>query len=188
MRTRIFELAAACLLAFPASAQQIAPGATPGVRGVTLSADGLTLASVDKRTIRLWDAARLTFKTSIKTPETPIESVLFSPNGQQLLSISSHTVHVWDPASGRELDSPASSRRADAAAFSPDGRMLATAIKGTLHLYDAGTGQATTLRDDGAEATSMVFSPDGAYLFLGSSDYTVRVWDVRGQRRFVLSR
>jgi WD40 repeat protein len=46
----------------------------------------------------------------------------------------------------------------------------------------AGRQELHTFRGHSDRVYSVVFSPDGAWLASGSSDRTVRVWDVGGRR------
>jgi WD40 repeat protein len=71
-------------------------------------------------------------------------------------------------------------------AFSPDGKLLAAPTGGVVKLWDVDQRRVTvTLRrpfgDGGPEnkqITAVAFSPDGKLLLTGSSDGTVRLWDV----------
>ena len=64
-------------------------------------------------------------------------------------------------------------------AYSPDGGLLAVASANDIWLYDTVTHQEVArLTGHTREVRSVSFSPDGLTLASGSSDETVRLWDV----------
>ena len=63
--------------------------------------------------------------------------------------------------------------------------MLATTSDdGSVDVWDVPTASLReTFKGHAGAARAAVFSPDGATLYSGSSDGSVIVWDVRGERR-----
>ena len=63
--------------------------------------------------------------------------------------------------------------------YSPDGRKMAVATGIGIWIYETETAdELNLLTAHTAEVNSVVFSPDGTTLASGSSDDTVRLWDV----------
>jgi WD40 repeat protein len=120
-----------------------------------------------------------------------INCLAFAPDGRTLAG-SDHdgNILLWDTASGnvRTIIKQDDQRPVTSLAFSPDGKMLAGAVghrrgrnhvPGLIVLYDADTGRKRlTLTGHTNAVLSVAFSPDGKLLASGSSDRTVRLWDV----------
>ena len=74
-------------------------------------------------------------------------------------------------------------------AFSPDGKTLAMASReggGKVLLWDVASGQlVATLKGHSAAVQAIAFSPDGRTLASGSSDQTVRLWNVETRRELM---
>ena len=72
--------------------------------------------------------------------------------------------------------------------WSPNGEILACAVKNDIKLYEfsdnSSTGYKLTITLEGhrGQVNSVVFSPDGFMLASGSSDKTVKMWDIKTGR------
>ena len=110
---------------------------------VSFSPDGATLAS----TVRLWNVATGTEKTTLRGHTATVYSVSFSPNGATLASASwDCTVRLWDVATGTEKTIlRGHTAQVDSVSFSPDGATLASGgADNTVVLWDVATGTEHT--------------------------------------------
>jgi WD40 repeat protein len=194
-------------------------GHTQTVWQVAFSPDGKTLASTsDDGTARLWEVATGCELMALRGHRGSVTGLAFSPDGKRLATAAGTQdtkpaeVKVWERASGQAILSwRAHTGMIPRLAFSPDGKRLATGgWDRTVRVWDAASGdELYTFRghrefvdvqpNRGGRSmargphigavTGVAFSPDGKRLATGSSDYTVRVWDVtRDQEALALPR
>jgi WD40 repeat protein len=121
----------------------------------------------------------------------PLNCLAWSADGRMLAAADfTGNIIMWDCVSAKvrtHLKEDAQ-RRVRSLAFSPDGKNLAVALgdrlgrdhePGLIALWDTATGQRRlVLTGHTNEVLSVAFSPDGNLLASGSSDQTVRLWDV----------
>ncbi len=131
-----------------------------------------------------------------------VRDVIFTKDGRHLVSASNDkTVRVWDVRTGRISRiirgwiGDGHEGKIYAAALSPDNEWLAvggwmgptveyTEAVGTIRLYHFPTGRLTGLLKGHTNViSSLAFSKDNRFLASGSSDDTVRIWNVEKQTR-----
>nr|MDO8083625.1 hypothetical protein [Candidatus Sigynarchaeum springense] len=150
---------------------------------VAFSPDGSMVAagSWDK-CIHIWDPLDGKPLRVLEGHSKWVTQVSFSPDGTFLASISSDgTTRCWNPQDGTELHVVKGfNRAADAIAVSPNGEDVAISVSNIIHVIDVATGTTRFFLDSKFPASifSLAYSPDGHLLAAGSSDKTVRIWDV----------
>ena len=158
-------------------------GHTKWVGSIVFSPDGNTLASESSdRTLRLWDVATATHKTTL-SKFARIRYLLFSPDGNSLISGDTYDdIQVWNVNTGKriiEFDTLS----LNSIAVSPNGNTLATGGFEGVHLWDVATGEhIAELGGPLPWVFSVAFSPDGNTLASGGRD-ELYLWDVESRTR-----
>jgi WD40 repeat protein len=159
------------------------------VDDIRFSPDGRLLATTQTRnlTTQLWDVANRHLVGEIETGHTgAVWAAVFSPDSKTLATVGDDpNPRLWDVASRRQIGSPLAGPTGGlfSVAFSPDGSTIATTGTNgdaTLRLWDVATGRqiGSPLTGHTDDVESVAFSPDGKTVATGSSDETVRLWDV----------
>ncbi|NEQ68332.1 MAG: hypothetical protein F6J86_28865 [Symploca sp. SIO1B1] len=161
------------------------------VWSVSFSPDGKTFATGSKdKTVKLWDVETSQEIRTLQGHDNSILSVSFSPDGSILASQSSDdTIKLWK----METSNKDYYEGVFVVSFSPDGKTFAVGgWDNTIELWDAETGQRLRrLQRQETEPkfrnnliykdlliNSVSFSPDGNILATGSSDKTIKLWDI----------
>ena len=182
---------------------------TDGQRAVSadIESAGTTFIKHSTGAERVWDLATGA-ELHTSTGHGRVTALAVSPDGQRAVSYGEQTVRVWDLATGAELRTLTSQ---GPVAVSADGqRAVSGDDDGTVRVWNLATGQALhtfgstdmwnqlTYRDtvffgvvDGPRPVAV--SADGQRAVSGSTDGTVRVWDLTagqelhscGHRRWV---
>jgi WD40 repeat protein len=152
------------------------------VTALAFAPDGKTLysASADK-TIRVWQGGKLAKK--LEGHKDFVDLLRLSPDGKLLSSWSRDGVlKLWETASWKER----ASVRAQAGdlAFSPDGKLMAIASGRAVRFFTDILKEKPLASGHENLVTCIAFSSDGHAISSGSSDETVRIWEVSGGREF----
>jgi WD40 repeat protein len=118
--------------------------------------------------------------TELPTGGYPAGRIATSPDGREIAAaISDRTIRLWDAASGRVIDTlRGHSDMVLDVAFSPDGSKLASAsYDRTIAVWGLATGRHRVLRGHTASVTRIAWR-GLMQLVTGSTDGTVRLWDV----------
>ena len=174
---------------------------TRGVKELTFSPDGETVAFSGLGEIRLWNTRTgdeqeiplADLKAGIHNIPTVL-ALAFSPHGTWLVSGTDQgKIQMWDVATGTALTvfaEPMEGKnlgRILALAFSPDGTLLAAGTRGHIHLWKVDTANkllsVNTEHTRGSKpfhgaAEPLVFSPDGAVLVNGLHMGAIQLWDI----------
>lgn len=160
---------------------------TGRVRALAVSPDGRTLASAagGSRRIALWDTAAGKVRGTLEGHRARVTHLAFSRREGLLASLDHHgRVLVWDAATGQVRLAHDAPRWDVLLAFAPDGRTIALSSEYGVSLLDPATGkERPALAQRGFSwVLALAYSPDGRTLAVGTSDYTVRLWDPVARR------
>ena len=174
-----------------------------GVRNVydlLFSSDGRTLISMDSYGIYLCDIKtkdieKSELRVKIIGHHSKVNSIAFSPDGQTLASGHERSLQLWDLATGKQKKPNIEMHYQSeilSLVYSPEGKMLAgynPLSLSNIIFWDTSTAkQITSFNGRGKHSQNgniiyhtghVGFSPDGKTLANGSSDSTVRLWDVK---------
>ena len=174
---------------------------TRGVKKLTFSPDGETVAFTGLGEIRLWNTRTgdeqaiplADLKAGIHNIPTVL-ALAFSPHGTWLVSGTNQgKIQMWDVVTGGALavfSEPTEQENLGgilALAFSPDGALLVAGTRGHVHLWEVDTANkflsVNTEHKRGSKpftgaAEPLVFSPDGAVLVNGLHMGAIQLWDI----------
>lgn len=164
---------------------------------LAFSPDNKLLASASQDAdIKLWSVATGQELKTLTTHAGGVGAIAFSPDGKKLASGSQDKmIFVWDLNEG-ETDGAYVGHKewVNAVAFSPDGKKLASGSgDGEVRVWDVaargpeGEPQVIqrpmkTLTGHKGSINSLTFNSDGKLLVSGSSDASMKLWDVMAGR------
>ena len=153
-------------------------------RGIALSPNGRTVATVQESTIFLWNTLNGHFnKVFDFHADRRGGGLTYSPDGQTLAVAASDgdpEIRLFNARTGQSKRILRWERAGvSAIAYSPNSRTLASGSwDGTIRVWNANNGRLQrTLSGHTEGVTSLLFSPDGKILASGSWDRTIRLWN-----------
>jgi WD40 repeat protein len=166
-------------------------GHTSWVESLEFSHDSKLLVSgSEDHSIKLWDSYSGECLQTFFGHQFAVSSVVFSHDSQILASASADgTVRIWD-AKDRQQPRQIDSHNCESELyFSHDSRLLASVAvveDGSpceIKIWNAQNGQCIrTLKGSRGRTYSLMFSNNLSLLAEGSSDNTVRVWDIKSAK------
>lgn len=154
------------------------------VLDIDLSPDGELLAAVGSVTNTVWETKTGRLVSQMVGHEDNTMHINFSPDGHEVATGSSDaTIRLWNARDGslkRIFPRRAPNAPVTSVAFSRDGLFEAiSTADGRVRTWDAEDGRFLYELDGHEEAVQVVtFGKDSRWLFSGSHDRTVRVWDM----------
>jgi WD40 repeat protein/uncharacterized caspase-like protein len=158
---------------------------------IAFSPDAKVLATVEKSSVKLWDAA--TGREQGEIPlrlsggESRLDTIAFSEDGTRLLGVpgAGRKFYLFNVVALKQV--AVLNAEFNPFDFSPDGRLLAGVVDGAIQLFEAATGKLIRSLPEGSRSISTLsFSPDGKVL--ASVGDHVKLWDVNsGQELFTLT-
>ena len=158
---------------------------------LSYSPDGKQILVTGNRedTIELWDADLINrlhvfpeaSRYAVFAPNEPlIGSIGENPIAGPLRSQALRTVTLWNTKTLKQVRQIRIDERGDMLAFAPRGHFVAIAMgDGAVALHDTRSGrQLAVLRGHVRSVNDIAFSRDGRQMATGSSDGTIRIWDV----------
>lgn len=165
-------------------------GHTGRIYEVAFSPDGKLVASTSADwSARIWDVESGRQTRVLTGHAGPVVGVSFSPNGRSVATGSKDaTARLWDLSTRGHRVIGEHDFEVGAVAFSPDGKLLGVGARSVV-VWNVVEGKRTAELSGHEDAVLGVrFTADGRGIVSGSTDGTVRVWDLKSEKGRVLGR
>jgi WD40 repeat protein len=154
----------------------------PAAFHVRFLPDSHTLITTDQAAFQFFDVNTGQPCRRYDGHDSEINTIAYSPDGKQIATAAlsgSGSIRVWDTNSRRVVwQSGARTPGTHLLAFSPQGRLLAAASGPNIIVWDLKTGDQRLTIPGRTAYIAMAISRDGTRLASGSSDGTVRLFDL----------
>jgi len=156
-------------------------------KALSVSPDGQSLAAAYANgDIRMWDMSSKTVSATLQGHNGTVWHVAHAPDGGRIASAGRDgTVRVWDTVT-RECLALLQGQGGElqGVCFSPDGGAFVAAGPGQILLWSNLDASPRIFSNAPTMSTSNpLFSPDGQCLYVGSTDCSIRVYDVETGRQ-----
>lgn len=156
-------------------------------KSAAFSADGQTLALLDRDQIRLYDVSSGKFLQTLESSFISVSSLQFAPNGRSLAivgdgpadSLGAPQAEIWQLPDGKstmvDIQDPLE------LTYAPNEGTLLIRTADSIHVFDPNTAaRVATFDEYGTNVDGVAFSPDGKTLAANSGNphLTTRFWGI----------
>lgn len=176
------------------------------VNGVAAMPDGRRAISASSdRSLKIWDLTNKQLEHTLTGHGDKVRAVAVTPDGRWAISASDdRTLKIWNTALPLNVDSTSGLERRNfsgghsdkvlAVAIAPNQRLaISASFDRTIKVWDISTAASTdrfdrrskveyTLIGHSAAVRALAVTPDGRHLVSGSSDHTIKIWDLQNRQ------